>query len=88
MFLTVIYKTKKIYLQTLFIVYLNKPFFVMTKSLEEVNQSVSTLNKKSVFKILAFGPAYLISVGYMDPETGQQTLQAEANLGMPCFGFY
>lgn len=41
----------------------------MSKSLEEVNQSVSTLNKKSVFrKILAFfGPAYLISVGYMDP---------------------
>ncbi|WP_426062552.1 Nramp family divalent metal transporter [Flavobacterium sp. DSP2-3-1] len=41
----------------------------MTESLEEVNQSVSTLNKKSVFrKILAFfGPAYLISVGYMDP---------------------
>ena len=41
----------------------------MGKSLEEVNQSVSTQNKKSVFrKILAFfGPAYLISVGYMDP---------------------
>lgn len=41
----------------------------MGKSLEEVNESVSTLNKKSVFrKILAFfGPAYLISVGYMDP---------------------
>ena len=41
----------------------------MSKSLEEVNESVSTLNKKSVFKkILAFfGPAYLISVGYMDP---------------------
>ena len=41
----------------------------MSKSLEEVNQSVSTENKKSVFrKILAFfGPAYLISVGYMDP---------------------
>lgn len=41
----------------------------MAKSLEEVNQSVSTLNKKSVFRrILAFfGPAYLISVGYMDP---------------------
>jgi manganese transport protein len=38
-------------------------------SLEEVNQSVSTHNKKSPFrKILAFfGPAYLISVGYMDP---------------------
>ncbi|SEA16807.1 manganese transport protein [Flavobacterium gillisiae] len=41
----------------------------MGKSLEEVNESVSTLNKKSGFrKILAFfGPAYLISVGYMDP---------------------
>ncbi|KAB1156989.1 Nramp family divalent metal transporter [Flavobacterium luteum] len=41
----------------------------MSKSLEEVNQSVSTQNKTSVFRrILAFfGPAYLISVGYMDP---------------------
>lgn len=41
----------------------------MSKSLEEVNQSVSTQNKKTVFKkILAFfGPAYLVSVGYMDP---------------------
>jgi len=41
----------------------------MNKSLEEVNQSVATQNKKGVFrKILAFfGPAYLISVGYMDP---------------------
>lgn len=41
----------------------------MGKSLEEVHQSVSTQNKKSVFrKIMAFfGPAYLISVGYMDP---------------------
>jgi manganese transport protein len=41
----------------------------MGKSLEEVHGSVTTLNQKSVFKkILAFfGPAYLISVGYMDP---------------------
>jgi len=41
----------------------------MGKSLGEVNESVSTQNKKSGFrKILAFfGPAYLISVGYMDP---------------------
>lgn len=41
----------------------------MGKSLEEVNQSVATQNKTSTFrKILAFfGPAYLISVGYMDP---------------------
>jgi manganese transport protein len=41
----------------------------MSKSLEEVNQSVLTQNKTTVFrKILAFfGPAYLVSVGYMDP---------------------
>ena len=41
----------------------------MSTSLEEVNQSVPTQNKTTVFrKILAFfGPAYLISVGYMDP---------------------
>jgi manganese transport protein len=41
----------------------------MSKSLEEVHESVATQNKTSVFKkILAFfGPAYLISVGYMDP---------------------
>ncbi|CAM2746940.1 manganese transport protein [Flavobacterium succinicans] len=41
----------------------------MSHSLEEVNQSVTTQNKKSKFrKILAFlGPAYLVSVGYMDP---------------------
>jgi manganese transport protein len=40
-----------------------------SKSLEEVNESVSAQNKTSTFrKILAFfGPAYLISVGYMDP---------------------
>lgn len=41
----------------------------MAKSLGEVHRSVTTQNKTSVFrKILAFfGPAYLISVGYMDP---------------------
>lgn len=41
----------------------------MSKSLEEVHESVATQNKTSVFrKILAFfGPAYLVSVGYMDP---------------------
>jgi manganese transport protein len=40
-----------------------------TNSLEEVHESVATENKTSVFKkILAFfGPAYLVSVGYMDP---------------------
>ena len=41
----------------------------MAKSLEEVNQSVSTENRTTgLRKIIAFlGPAYLISVGYMDP---------------------
>ena len=41
----------------------------MAKSLEEVHESVATQNKTTGFrKILAFlGPAYLISVGYMDP---------------------
>jgi manganese transport protein len=41
----------------------------MSKSLEEVNQTVLTQNKTTGFrKILAFfGPAYLVSVGYMDP---------------------
>ncbi len=40
-----------------------------SKSLEEVNSSVNTLNKTTFWKrILAFfGPAYLVSVGYMDP---------------------
>lgn len=41
----------------------------MAKSLEEVHESVSAQNKTSkIRKFLAFfGPAYLISVGYMDP---------------------
>lgn len=40
-----------------------------TKSLEEVNASIDTSGKKgNLRKLMAFmGPAYLISVGYMDP---------------------
>jgi manganese transport protein len=40
-----------------------------SKSLSEVNASVETGNKKGFWKkLLAFmGPAYLVSVGYMDP---------------------
>lgn len=38
------------------------------KSLEEVNASVNTENKTFWKKLFAFmGPAYLVSVGYMDP---------------------
>jgi manganese transport protein len=42
---------------------------VISKSLEEVHSSIDTTKHKNVFrKLLAFmGPAYLISVGYMDP---------------------
>jgi manganese transport protein len=40
-----------------------------SKSLEEVHESIDTRNKGGFFrKLLAFaGPAYLVSVGYMDP---------------------
>ncbi len=39
------------------------------KSLEDVNASVDTTKKRGFFrKLIAFmGPAYLVSVGYMDP---------------------
>ncbi|SFA99229.1 manganese transport protein [Flavobacterium swingsii] len=55
----------------------------MGKSLEEVNQSVSTQNKTTVFrKILAFfGPAYLVSVGYMDPGNWATDLAGGSQFG-------
>ncbi len=54
-----------------------------TKSLEEVNQSVSTQGKKSLIKkIFAFfGPAYLISVGYMDPGNWATDLAGGSQFG-------
>ncbi|HQQ93178.1 MAG TPA: Nramp family divalent metal transporter [Bacteroidia bacterium] len=40
----------------------------MNKSLEEVNASVNTERSSTFRRVLAFlGPAYMISVGYMDP---------------------
>src|SRR3954468_12554448 len=40
----------------------------MNKSLEEVNSTVSTQKSSNFKRMLAFaGPAYMISVGYMDP---------------------
>lgn len=53
------------------------------KSLEEVNESVSTQNKSTGFrKILAFlGPAYLISVGYMDPGNWATDLAGGSQFG-------
>ena len=55
----------------------------MSKSLEEVNQSVTTQGKTSTFrKILAFfGPAYLISVGYMDPGNWATDLAGGSQFG-------
>ncbi len=55
----------------------------MSKSLEEVNQSVATEGKKSGFrKILAFlGPAYMISVGYMDPGNWATDLSGGSQFG-------
>lgn len=55
----------------------------MGKSLEEVNQSIATEGKKTGFrKILAFlGPAYLISVGYMDPGNWATDLAGGSQFG-------
>jgi len=53
------------------------------KSLEEVHGSVNTSGKKSLWKrILAFlGPAYLISVGYMDPGNWATDLAGGSQFG-------
>src|SRR5262245_12818325 len=41
---------------------------VQRKSLSEVNASIDSTRRKGWRKLLAFiGPAYLVSVGYMDP---------------------
>lgn len=55
----------------------------MGKSLEEVHESVATQDKTSTFrKILAFfGPAYLISVGYMDPGNWATDLAGGSQFG-------
>ena len=54
-----------------------------TNSLEEVHGSVATQNKTSVFKkiIAFFGPAYLISVGYMDPGNWATDLAGGSQFG-------
>jgi manganese transport protein len=55
----------------------------MGKSLEEVHESIATQGKTSTFrKILAFfGPAYLISVGYMDPGNWATDLAGGSQFG-------
>lgn len=51
-------------------------------SLEDVNSTVDTTNRKGIKKILPFlGPAYLVSVGYMDPGNWATDLQGGAKFG-------
>jgi len=54
-----------------------------SKSLEEVHGTVETANKKGVWrKMLAFlGPAYLVSVGYMDPGNWATDLEGGSRYG-------
>ena len=52
------------------------------KSLDTLNESVPVQNKRGWRKLLAFiGPAYLVSVGYMDPGNWATDLQGGAAFG-------
>jgi manganese transport protein len=52
------------------------------KSLGEVNQSVNTTSKGGIKKLLAFlGPAYMISVGYMDPGNWATDIEGGSRYG-------
>ncbi len=52
------------------------------KSLEEVHSSISTAQKSTWKRLLAFmGPAYLISVGYMDPGNWATDIAGGAKFG-------
>ncbi|MBS1634380.1 MAG: Nramp family divalent metal transporter [Bacteroidetes bacterium] len=53
-----------------------------TRSLEEVNASVNTSSKGGFRKLLAFfGPAYMISVGYMDPGNWATDIEGGSRFG-------
>jgi len=52
------------------------------KSLDSLNESVPVQNKRGWRKLFAFiGPAYLVSVGYMDPGNWATDLQGGAKFG-------
>lgn len=57
--------------------------FEHTASLSEVNETVDTTQQKSKWKKLFsfLGPAYLVSVGYMDPGNWATDLQGGAQFG-------
>ncbi len=53
-----------------------------SKSLDEVNASVNTTNKGGIKKFFAFlGPAYMISVGYMDPGNWATDIEGGSKYG-------
>src|SRR5271170_5469323 len=59
-----------------------KPYPAITASLPEVHASVTTARPNVLRRMLAFaGPAYLVSVGYMDPGNWATDLQGGAQFG-------
>jgi manganese transport protein len=59
-----------------------KPKITEFTSLGEVNQSVDTRQRKGWRRVLAFfGPAYLVSVGYMDPGNWATDLAGGSKFG-------
>ena len=61
---------------------MEKSFVKTDSSLGEANSSVDTQSRKGFGRILAyFGPAYLVSVGYMDPGNWATDLQGGAQFG-------
>ena len=63
---------------------MRKVYFKNDNSLADVHSSVDTTqNRKGFRRILAyFGPAYLVSVGYMDPGNWATDLQGGAQFGL------
>src|SRR5271155_5280743 len=59
-----------------------KPYPAITASLPEVHSSVHTARPTVLKRMLAFaGPAYLVSVGYMDPGNWATDLEGGARFG-------
>ena len=60
---------------------------VQSRSLSDVHSSVSIDHVTFWRRMLAFaGPAYLVSVGYMDPATGRPICRAARNSATGCCG--
>src|SRR5215472_7295226 len=59
-----------------------KPQLLVSASLPEVHATVSTARPTVLRRMLAFaGPAYLVSVGYMDPGNWATDLEGGARFG-------